>query len=178
MNNSKQLLGVALIALGLFLFWPLAYAEYSKISVLRSAIEERDVVLTQRSQVLDSVKKLQQEYDQRSSELATFAAVVPAKKSSAEILSSLEAIAAQTGNTLSDVGLSTPPGISEGQQQLSMMIIGKGSYSALKNMLDAFEKNIPLIDVQSLQMGVDSQTLELTYRIQAVTYYFNATVTK
>ena len=179
MANNKQLMGVGLITVSLFLFWPLAYAEYGKISLLKTAISERDVIIKERGEIQQNIKKLKQEYEQRGSELATFAAVVPAKKSTAEILSSLETIATQTGNTIAEVAFSAIP-IKAGEEHalLQISIQGKGTYGALKNMLDSFEKNIPLIDVQTVQMSIDPQTLQLSYQIQAATYFLDDTATK
>jgi hypothetical protein len=179
MGNNKQLMGFGLIALSLFLFWPLTYAEYEKISLFKTAIADRDAAIKERSEIQQNISKLKKEYEQRGSELATFSAVVPAKKSTAEILSSLEAIATQTGNVIADVAFSTSPIKGEQYSFLQISIQGRGAYSSLKSMLDSFEKNIPLIDVQTIQMSIDPQTLQLSYQIQALTYFINdSTATK
>ena len=177
MGNNKQLMGAGLMALSLFLFWPLAYGEYQKISILRAAVTERDGAIAEYTAIIANVKKLKQDYEQRKSELATFAGVVPVKKSTAEILSSLETIATQTGNVISEVSFSVPILNSEPYASLQITVEGQGSYSALKNMLDAFDKNIPLIDVQDIEMTVDQKSTQLNYKIQAVTYFLNDATT-
>jgi hypothetical protein len=171
MSNNKHLIGVSLIALGLFLFWVFPYAEYQKISILQAGITERDAVIKERTAIIDNVKKIKEEYSRRGSELNNFSAVVPSKKSTAEILLAIEAIASQTGNMITETGFSgTPPKNTE-YAVLQTVIKGRGGYGALKGMLEGFEKNIPLIDVQSIKMSLDPQSLQLNYEINAVTYY-------
>jgi Tfp pilus assembly protein PilO len=172
MNDSKQLIGGGLIAIALFLFWVFPYAEYTKISALKDAITERDGLIKERSEIQDQVKKLSAEHNRQSNEIKVLQAVVPSEKETAEIISALQVIGQQNGVQLLGVSFSeSTDDKDKPYNTMRLTMNGSGGYSAIRGMLNSIEQNIRLIDVKSLKMGVDQQTRQLLFDIQAEAYF-------
>jgi len=171
MGNKKQLITTLLVAGGLFLFWPLTYAEYSKIGSLRAAIKEREQIINERTEIQQHILQLKAQYDQQASEINNFAAIIPTRKSNAEILSALEAMINQSGNAVSGVSFSTGNSKDRQYQTITISLRGKGSYFGIKALLDSLERSIPLVDVESIQLALEQQTNQLDFAIQATSYF-------
>ena len=148
---------MGLIAISLFLVWTLDAATYNKISVMREAIAEREATVEERQKVLTAIKNFQKEYDARSADIQRFAAILPPKKSTAEIVSALEAMAAQSGLTLTNLSTSNPTATDAPYQELGITIDAQGSYSALTSFLQAAEQNLRIMDMQTIEASADAR---------------------
>lgn len=170
--KTKQYLGMGLIAISLFLVWTLDAATYNKISAMREAISEREATIEERQKVLASIKNFQKEYESRSADIQRFAALLPPKKSTAELVSSLEAMAAQSGLTITNLSTSDPTATDSPYQELGIVIDAQGSYSALTGFLQSAEKNLRIMDMQTIEVAADArQASVLNVKLLVKTYF-------
>lgn len=172
MNANKKFIGASLIAFGLALFWVLPYREYQKISNLKSAIEERDALIAERTETASRVKKFMQTFQQRGADIQNLTSVIPTNRGTPEMLSAIETISRTSGISIDTIGFGSGQNSAEARYNImSINIEGKGSYASLRTFLDALERNIRLIDVQNIQMSVDQQTSILGFKIQGDAYF-------
>lgn len=172
--KTKQYLGMGLIAIALFLVWTLDVATSSRISALREAIKEREATVAERENILAAVKKFQQDYTAQAADAQRFAALVPPRKSTAELVSEIEAMAAQSGITVTNLSTSGNPATGGAYQELNLRLEARGAYAALVSFLAAAERNIRLLDMQTIEISTDAaQASVLTIQLQAKTYFLN-----
>lgn len=156
MTANKHYIGAGLIALALALAWVLDYSAYGGISSLRAAIAEREQVASDRQTTLDNVRRLERDYESRKDQVARFAAVIPDEKSAAELVSALEAIAARSGIQLTEIATSAITATTKDPYNaLALSIKARGPYASLYGFLDGTEKNIRLIDLDSVEAASD-----------------------
>src|SRR6266498_2000765 len=170
----KNLVGTILLTGAMFLFWVLDFHTYQKISVFRNAVDERESTVQEYETVLSSVAKMKKEYNQRLTDIRKFSAVIPVNKSSAELVSALENIAAQSGIQLGQITFNTStPNQELPYKILAVTINARGGYLGLTTFLNALEKNIRLLDVDTAEASLPEaiQTSTLDIKIQANAYF-------
>jgi len=153
---NKNYIGAGLTAIAIVLFWALALPFYNEISDLDVAIKEREGLLKSRSTIINNIKELDKEYQKRIPEIAKLSAIVPSKKSVAEVLSAIDDISKKNGIEL-----------------FSSAIIGHNtSYPGLTNFLRAVEKNLRLVDITSIDAvaGLGNTTV-LNFVVKGNAYY-------
>ncbi|MDP2647898.1 MAG: type 4a pilus biogenesis protein PilO [Candidatus Yanofskybacteria bacterium] len=169
----KNILGAVLLAGAMFLFWVLDFGTYQKISTLRGAITLRENSIQEYQTILANIDEMKREYDQRSSDIRKFSAIIPVNKGTAELVSALERIANQTGIQIAEISLGSPTqSIQLPYEILNVSITAQGGYGALVAFLDGIEKNIRLLDVDVTDAIArqDSSTV-LDLKIQANAYF-------
>ncbi len=172
MNTNKPLLGAGLLAAALLLFWVFDAAAYQRVSALKSAIAERRQVLADRRSILADVSRLHQQYQQHAGEIAKFSAIIPTKKDIAEMVSSLDAIATQSGLQISEISTGESLQAKESYLPLLLTIKAKGNYNGLVNFLDGVERNIRLVNVDTLEVARDeNQPSVLNMTIKGNAYF-------
>lgn len=173
---NKNYLGIGLIGLALIVFWIFGMPAWDRISLLNDAIAEREDILSSRTDILRKIDDLNKQYQERSSDVAKISSVVPNAKSSAELVSTIEAITQQTGLQLVEI---TMGGSGDQQQELQTVFVELGligNYPSLTAFLDFAEKNLRLIDVFELsasQTSVPGAQVVLNFRVKANAYYLN-----
>ena len=169
--SMKNLLGVLLIAMGLFLFWTFLVPEFRDIMAQREAIQERQDLLAERQELMTKINETYTQYQGRAGDIQKFSAVVPAKKSTAELISELEAIAGQSGMQLANISIQQ--GQSAGDYQvLSINAELLGSYGSLLTFLGAAEQNIRLLDIDSINASAGEGGVTLPrFSLRAIVYF-------
>lgn len=173
---NKNYLGIGLAGLAIIAFWIFVMPAWDRVSLLNGAVAERENILSSREEVLKKIDDLSRQYRERSADVSRISSVVPNAKSSAELVSTIEAITQQTGLQLLEIST----GESGNQQQELHTIFVElgliGSYPSLTAFLDLLEKNLRLIDVLELnasQTSAPGQQTSLNFRVKANAYFLN-----
>jgi len=172
---NKNYIGAGLTAIAIVLFWALALPFYNEISDLDVAIKEREGLLKSRSTIINNIKELDKEYQKRIPEIAKLSAIVPSKKSVAEVLSAIDDISKKNGIELFSsaiIGQNTSDVNANPYNLLSLEINLNGNYPGLTNFLRAFEKNLRLVDITSIDAvaGLGNTTV-LNFVVKGNAYY-------
>ncbi|MBI2062095.1 MAG: type 4a pilus biogenesis protein PilO [Candidatus Yanofskybacteria bacterium] len=175
MSPNKNYIGAGLIAIAIVLFWALALPVYNRISDLDAAIRERGDLLQSRNTIMANIKNLNKEYQKRISEITKLSAVVPSKKSVAEILSAVDDVSAKNGIQLFSsaiIGQKASETDVNPYNLLSLEIGLVGSYPGLANFLRSFEKNLRLVDITSVEAAAGlGNTSVLNFIVKGNAYY-------
>lgn len=173
--SAKNYIGTALIALGIFIFMAIGMPQFSRISQTKDAIKEREALLAERQGLIAKIKSIQIEYNKRKTEVDRFGAIIPSKKSSAEIVSAIENISSGSGLQLSGLMMSNAKDDSNTvYDSINMEITVNGQYPALFNFLGALEQNLRLMDVSSVEAGLApsaSGQQVLSFKVKANAYF-------
>ena len=172
--TNKNYLGVGLAGLAIIVFWIFGMPTWDRISLLKGAVEEREDILSDREDILKKIEILNQQYRDKTSDVARISSIVPSSKSTAELVSTVEAITQQTGLQLTEI---TTGGDSKKQQEPQIMSIElglTGSYPSLTAFLDLLEKNLRIMDVFEINISrtaASGAQAELSFRVKANAYY-------
>jgi len=172
---SKNYIGTGLFSVTIILFWALALPFYHRISDLDVAIKEREELLSSKNSVMTNIDNLNKEYQKRIPEITKLSSIVPAKKSVAEVLSAVNNLSEKNGLQLFSSSI-TGQRLSEGSPDpynvLSLEIALNGSYPAMTNFLKAFERNLRLVDITSVDAITGlGNTSVLSFVIKGNAYY-------
>ncbi len=163
------------MAAAIVMFWTLALPFYNGISDLDAAIKEREDLLESRNAIIINIRGLNKEYQKRIPEIAKLSAIVPSKKSVAEILSAITDISSKNGIELFSSAMTSQVSSDTGTNPyniLSLELSVNGSYSGLTNFLKALEKNLRLVDIISIDASASTvNTSVLTFTIKGNAYY-------
>jgi len=170
--GTRNFLGAFVVAVALFAVFPFVLGKYQQVGEFRVALAEREQLVVDRQAALDNVTKELDKYRTRlmGDSADKFAAIVPSDRSTAELISSFDAIAQESGITLGQVSFSEErqrPGATTSAVGISLQ--ATGSYVAFLNFLSAVEESVRLMDIQSLQVGggQDSQVLQFDVTLRA-----------
>lgn len=175
MTNSKRIFGAFTIAVALFFLWPVVVGGWAKIGALRAAVAERESILAQREKILANIRSSYTEYTQKLTDEdgQKFAALVPIKKDSAEIVSAMHTIAGDSGVQLGEIR-ATDAKAASGEQYntLSLTIEVLGSYTSMRQFLTSLEQYVRLLNVDTIEASVDtSNESQLRFTIRADAYF-------
>src|SRR3989344_2896095 len=173
---SKNYIGAGLIAIAIVLFWALALPFYYRISDLDTAIKEREDLLKSRNTIIANIKELNKEYQKRIPEIAKLSAIVPSKKSIAEVLSAIDDVSAKNGIQLFSsaiIGQKTSDTDANPYNLLSLEMGLSGSYLGLTNFLRSLERNLRLVDITSVDAATAAagNTSTLNFVVKGNAYY-------
>ena len=169
MSPNKNYIGAGMIAITVVLFWVLALPFYNRISDLDTAIKERESLLSSRNTIITNIKNLNKEYQKRIPDIAKLSAIVPSKKSVAEVLSAINDVSAKNGIELFSSAI-----IGQKVSDADIVEMGlNGNYPGLTNFLRAFERNLRLVDITSVDAATSGlgNTSALTFVIKGNAYY-------
>jgi len=173
---NKNYLGVGLTGLTIVVFWVFGMPMWNRISLLNAAAAERREILSSRTEILQKIEDLNEQYRERSTDVNKISSVVPNAKSTAELVSTIEATTQQTGLQLVEM---TMGGSDSQQQELQTVFLELGlvgSYPSLTAFLDLLEKNLRLIDVFEISVGQTATPggqAVLNFRVKVNAYYLN-----
>lgn len=173
---NKNYIGAGLVAIALVLFWSLALPLYDEISDLDSAIKDREELLQSRDSIMANIQNLNKEYQKRISEIAKLSTIVPAKKSIAEVLSTINDVSVKNGVELFSsaiIGQKTSDTDANPHNLLSLEMGLNGSYPGLTNFLRSLEKNLRLVDISSIDATTAAvgNTSILNFVVKGNAYY-------
>lgn len=152
MSPNKNYIGAGLISIAIILFWMFALPFYDRISNLDVAIKEREDLLNFRSNAISNIRKLNREYQKRISDITKLSAIVPSKKSVAEVLSALNDISTRNGIELNSSAI-TSQKANDNTSSYDLLLLDmnlSGSYLGLINFLKTLESNLRLVDILSI----------------------------
>ncbi len=179
---TKNYLGTALIATGVFVLCAFSWNYFSNIQVYDIAIKGSQASLIERESALKKIRVLSDQYKDKRSSIQKIAALIPVKKSSAELISSIEQISNATGIRISKLLISDIKGDTTSEyNEIRIEITTSGSYQSLITLLKALERNVRLLDVGQVAISRDIQNLQiLNFKIVTSAYYLkdNATNNK
>jgi Tfp pilus assembly protein PilO len=174
-NIGKSIFGSIVVAIGLFLFWPLVLGSWDRLALLRDARTERQELLTKRIGVLDKINKDYAEYQKlvASPDGKKFVALVPTKKNVPEIISAISDISGSSGVQVREFTVNegkSPP--SQGYHVLQLALDISGEYKSMQAFLERLEEYVRILNVDSLEVATDSRVPnQLNFTIRAQTYY-------
>lgn len=176
MSSNKNYIGAGLIAIAMVLFWALALPFYNRASDLDAAIKEREDLLKSRNTIMANIKDLNKDYQKRIPEITKLSAIVPSKKSVAEILSAIDDISVKNGVELFSSAITSQNSSDANTSPyniLSLEMALNGSYPGLTNFLKAFERNLRLVDITSIDAttGTGSTSVVLNFIVKGNAYY-------
>lgn len=172
---NKNYTGSGLIAVAIILFWTTVLPFYNRISDLDIAIKEREELLSSRGTIIANIKSLNAEYQKRIPEIAKLSAIIPSKKSAAEVLSAINDVSAKNGVELlnsSIIGQKVSDANASPYNLLALDIGLNGSYLGLTNFLKALERNLRLVDITSVDAAADLGGITiLNFTVKGNAYY-------
>lgn len=172
--TNKNYLGVTLVGLAVIIFWVACMPLWDNISLLNNSIAEKAKVFSERESVLKNIEGIHKQYQNRSADVGKISSVIPNKKSPAELVSSLEAIAKQSGLQLIEVTMGGAKKEGQELQTTSIELGLTGSYESFTAFLDLVEKNIRLLDVFEVsisQAAIPGGQIVLNFRVKINAYY-------
>jgi Tfp pilus assembly protein PilO len=172
---SKRIFGAFIAGIALFFVWPAIVGGWQKVGAMRDAVAEREQLLQKRQEILANVQTASDEYQRRLSAAdgQKFAAFVPVRKDTAEIISALQAIATESGAQLGEVH-TTETRTKEGEQYktISLIIQLRGAYPNMRQFLDRLEQYVRLLNVQTIEVSPDAGgSGGLLFKISADAYF-------
>jgi len=174
-KSLKDYIGALLVGLALFSAWTWGLPTYNRISDLKATIKEKEDILSSRNSLIGKIKELNNQYQQRASEIGKLSSVVPKDKSVAEIVSAVENISSRNGLQLINISVSEQ-GSKPGDQfsTLAVNIVLNGSYPSMVSFLQDMEKNIRLSDVTAIEASKGNNPNDpssLNLRLNISMYY-------
>lgn len=173
--NSRQIFGAFVIALALFSFWPFVIGRYQQVSALREGLAERESLVDGRQAALDNIAAEYEQFQSRvtGEDRSKFSTIISPGVDAANILSSIDSVAAGTGVQLVEVSVSenrTQRGASTKSVAITLEL--EGRYESFSAFLSQLERNVRLMDVQSLEVSANSQDANvLTFALSANAYF-------
>ena len=152
-RSIKNLIASILISISAFMAWTNILPKYNNTSEIKLAIEVRRALVDSRRGILERIKNLQNEYDQRFSEIQRLSLVVPEEKGFPEFISTIESISSRTGIILGELSIGGG-GVNniDPFNTINFDANFKTSYESLISFLDYLESNIRLIDLTGLNI--------------------------
>ena len=174
---NKNYLGIGLVGFAIIVFWIFGVTIWDRISLLDGAIEEREALMLSREEVFKKIEVLAKQYQERINDVKKISTIVPETKSSAELVSTVEAISQQSGLQLIEIATGNASHTQKEPQTIFIELGLIGNYPSLVVFLDLLEKNIRLIDVYEVnasQTALLGGQTKLNFRIKANAYYLNS----
>lgn len=161
-------------AIAIILFWALALPLYNRVSDLDAAIKEREDLLNSRRTIIANIRELNKEYQKRISDVAKITAIIPSKKSVAEVLSALDDMSNKNGIVLVNSSI-TGQKANDNTNPYDLLALDmnlNGSYVALTNFLKALESSLRLVDISSIDAAAGSgKSTVLNFVVKGNAYY-------
>ncbi len=161
------------ILLAVFVIWPLV----SSIIALRDNIQEQEKEMAAIQELINKTNQLSQEYQSMSDEINMFFMALPEKKNVSYLLVQFESLVGRNGLLLESVKLGQDGGKDLGMAEtgipledspsqkrsfvsIPVNVSVTGSYSAFKGFLADLEKNIRVMDVETISFTQKGQSGE------------------
>lgn len=171
MGNKKNLIGAALLAVGIFISWAWTLPNYQASSVLKDMLAAKEFEYIEKGEIVDKIKNLAEQYKEKEEQIKIFQKIIPDKKYVDEAIIALEKITSETGFQFIEVKISEPAGNpSLGYQTLALEMLIEGQYESFALLLGQIEQNLRLIDVLSMDVSrsnVRPGIMSMTIRMNA-----------
>lgn len=147
------ILPIALFLASLAIIFWILLPIYNDVKITIDLKKQNENNLNDRLKLASSLESLVNQYNQRSTDIASFNKVIPEGQNIPALLVNLEALASENGLTFSSVDFTPKDLKAPGVKTLKMAVRLKGSYTAFKNYLSAMEKSLRIFDVISISFG-------------------------
>jgi Tfp pilus assembly protein PilO len=172
-NSGRVYLGAATVAITGILFFVLVMPSYDGISARRVALDERNQMITDQTAIVAKLNDLRQQAATRAGEIKQFSYVVPATKNAADLVSMLQALANQNGLQLTNMSMGTGGSTDKSPYVVQSIDLGlSGGYIAFRSFIDSIEKNIRIIDIDSIDAAPTTDNSPIIgFRVKAHAYF-------
>ena len=172
--NFRKLISAGVISLAVVIAFVLLWPTFNHTSLLRTAIQERQVILQKRASLVSKVKQWQAQQKKDQSKIDKLSTLLPSQNANEEILVSLEQIAKQAGLVMQKVEISTGDiNNATSYENLLVTVVSSGQYVNFREWLTLVEKNLRIFDVQEYVIGKDIAGNNLNFTIKFNSYYLN-----
>lgn len=170
--NTRNLIGAFMVAGALFAVFPFAFGKYQEVQAFREALTERELLVQDRQVALDNFNEELGRYrEQLTGGVADkFAAMVPIERSTAELVSSLDAIARESGMVLGQVSLDSDSKVRGAVTNVTVLNLeAVGTYESFLRFIAAVEQSVRIMDIQTLEIASaqDGATMQFTLTARA-----------
>lgn len=170
-----KLIPALIIMASSLIFFIFVLPGYDSIKELNEGITIREGILVDRESLIEKVNSLNREYQTNLVNVAKISSALPKDKKLPELISSIDAITAQSGNSL----LSTKYSILDKTKDRKVNIVSvearlSGTYEGFTSFLRLLEQNIRISDVKNLNVspeGKDGNLLKIN--IDFDTYFLD-----
>jgi len=154
MTIKKNLIAAFLVAIATIVFFALVLPTYDAIKNARTALQVREDKYKERNSLIEKVSALNNESQNKTSDIAILTDLIPTTVQQDRIVSSLSSIANQSGVALAELSVSEPQ--NQGNNLYNTGIITTrllGRYTQLVEFLNLLEQNLRLYDVSELSIS-------------------------
>lgn len=172
--NKKIIISLISLALSLVLIFVFGFSQWSSIKIFRTELAQKKQLINEIKELLTKVGEIEQEYQEVADEAQKIFVGLPQEKDTAYLLVHFETLASQNGLLMESINFGQI--IKKEEQQAlqqqsdqSAKILSNspsfsvnlnmiGSYDAFKNYLAAIESSARLMDINSINFIVRSQS--------------------
>jgi len=142
---------------------------------LKNQIKEQQKALEGKQYIIGIVEKLRDTYENNKENLNKLEYIMPGEQEIPNLIVQLEAIAAKGGLILGEIGFRAEDknvATNQDYKSLTVNINLVGDYAAFERFLSTIEENIRLMDVESINFIVQSETTSLfNFNVVFKVYY-------
>ena len=181
--NYKKLIGSGLVALGIIFLPILIVPEFSTISAVKSAIQQKKAAFDKKKILMDKIDSLRKQTKERRGDLEKLATILPESRETQEIVVNIEEMSKETGVELKTLktALIQQGGTSvSGTRAMQVEISSSGQYRSLLDFIKSIEKNLRILDVQEFTLSSDSSAASaggLVFSAKILTYFIEKPLT-
>lgn len=154
------------IGLGIFLVWP----RYQEFSLLRSEIQEREGRLASGQQALTQLRQTQEAVLEHAEDFEKLAQAIPEDPALPALYEHIQQLGIGSGLTLTSISGNTTKETLDGVAVLAFRTDWRGSYTALKNFLDAARRSARILNVGQVTIAANPENpddMGITFEIFA-----------
>ncbi|MFH1769457.1 MAG: type 4a pilus biogenesis protein PilO [Parcubacteria group bacterium] len=173
---TKSIINSLILGLAVFLLAGFVWGEFNSTMDRRAQLGEKEILNKERVEALESIDRLDAEYQARISEVADLAMFLPGEKGSEYIVSSIYAGAEQSGMILESIDISDANRSDESKSKYDVVGIKvslHGDYENFLEMLDNLESSLKIYDIRNISVGAESGVGGLSINFEMDTYQLN-----
>lgn len=176
-TDTRRYLGAIMLALAGLVLWFGAIPSWNSWQETKTAITTRETALAERQRGVAKRANILQTYNQRQADVQQLALLIPVKRSEPEMIVAIESIAQTSGVIVDNLSVSSTKDARTIPATMTIAIQARGNYAALQGFIGDLERNIRLIDIQSVAMNPGEGGI-VTLNLNAVAYFLNSQASK
>lgn len=172
MVNTFIKIGAVLVFISVGL-WFFAFSPFfSDINTLKRSLEDKVKVYEETKKRVDNLERLQEKYSKLDEEVKKVNEMLPSKPEFPKLLVETEALVRKSGVALTSVSFSSPKVKTQAQgvKKYSIRLSFSAGYETFKNFLRLQEKEMRLMDVDSISFS-PSEGGVYEFQVNLTTYY-------
>lgn len=167
---SRLIVAIAMFAAalltGFFLLWP----EYQNFQQVQADLGQKKAELDSKISYYSEIKNIWSRLEEYRDSLSQINEFIPDSYSLPALFNYLQGLASQTGLVLEDITLGGVGG--EGIKEINLNLEVSGTYSSLKNFLNALEQSAKLFNVKSISFSFPEEVGVFSFKIAVATYSY------